>query len=211
MKVRTTKALTMLRASRTTTALLDGLLRGGDEGAWAEFVLRYRPIVVAFARRLGLGDADAEDAAQETLARFLRAYREGQYDRNRGRLRAWIVGIARHCVADARRRRREVAAGSEISALAELEDEHRLSELWDSEHRREVLRQALLRVRRDSRIEPRTIEAFERVALAEEPPAAVAASLGLTLNDVYVAKHRVTTRLRETILAVEADYDDALP
>jgi RNA polymerase sigma-70 factor (ECF subfamily) len=200
----------MISLSRTTTALLEGLLRGEDERLWDEFSTRYRPIVIAFSRRMGLGDADAEDVAQETLVQFLQAYRAGKYDRTRGRLRSWIVGIAKYRVADVQRRGAETPAGSCVAALADREDENRLSEIWDAEHRREVLRQALLRVRQVSRLDPQTVDVFERMALRDEPPAEVAAALGLTLNDVYVAKHRATSRLREIIREIEAEYDDSL-
>ena len=83
--------------TRTTTALLEALLDPADDEVWQDFDRRYRPILIAFAQRLGLPD---EDAAQDTLTRFVRSYREGKYDRDRGRLRSWIIGIARHCIYD---------------------------------------------------------------------------------------------------------------
>jgi RNA polymerase sigma factor (sigma-70 family) len=201
----------MLAVSRTTTALLDGLLRGDDDAAWTEFAERYRPIIVAFGRHVGLGAADAEDAAQDTLVQFLQAYRAGKYDRARGRLRSWIIGIAKYRVADIQRRCGEAPAGSCASGLADQEDEKRLSQIWEAEHRREILRQAIRRVKEVARLDPQTIEAFERLALRHETPATVAAALKLTLNDVYVAKHRALARLRDMIREIEGEYDDSLP
>ena len=58
--------------TRTTTALLEGLLEQTNDETWREFDARYRPIIVAFARRVGLGETDAADVAQETLLRFVR-------------------------------------------------------------------------------------------------------------------------------------------
>ena len=58
-----------LHPTATSTALLHGLERA-DHTAWDGFVSRYRPVVVAYARRFGLGATDAEDAAQEVLAAF---------------------------------------------------------------------------------------------------------------------------------------------
>jgi hypothetical protein len=72
--------------SRTTTALLEGLHDPADAVAWEQFDRRYRPIVVGFASRLGLADADAADVAQEVMLQFVKEYRAGKYDRQRGRL-----------------------------------------------------------------------------------------------------------------------------
>src|SRR5882672_6361039 len=95
---------------KTTTLLLAGLTDPANREIWREFDDRYRPVLQAFARRLGLADEDADEIAQDVLARFVERYRAGEYDRERGRLRSWIFGIARTRVADWRRsraRRRE--------------------------------------------------------------------------------------------------------
>ena len=89
----------------TTTQLLEALFGPGEEAVWREFDARYRPIIFAFARELGVAAEDAADVAQQTLTEFLRDYRAGKYDRRRGRLRAWIIGIARHRVLDTLRQR----------------------------------------------------------------------------------------------------------
>ena len=65
----------MLEAWRTTTALLDGLFDSANQSIWREFDARYRPILMAFARRLGLNRDNAADVTQETLACFVRDYR----------------------------------------------------------------------------------------------------------------------------------------
>lgn len=194
----------MSPATQTTSLLLEGLHDEANQAVWTEFDQRYRGIIEAFARRLGLSDADAADAAQETLLRFVREYRAGKYDRSRGRLRSWIIGIARHSIGDLRRRGGR-PGGRGSSAIAELPDDERLSAIWDAECRDVLLRRALDALRTESRIEPRTLRAFELVAFEQQPPAAVAESLGMTASDVYVAKHRVLERLRE----VAADLQQA--
>jgi len=79
--------MAMPAVSRTTTRLLEGLCDPEDEALWCEFDAQYRPILVGFARRLGLNVEDAADLAQETLVRFVEAYRAGRYDRGKARLR----------------------------------------------------------------------------------------------------------------------------
>ena len=56
-----------------------------------------RRVYAFVAYRLGDGP-DAEDVTSETFARALR-YRES-YERERGEPISWLIGIARHAIAD---------------------------------------------------------------------------------------------------------------
>lgn len=193
---------------RTTTELLDGL-HNSDTMAWNEFDRRYRPILVGFLHRMGLSHADAADVAQETLARFVRDYRRNMYDRRQGRLRTWLIGIARHRVADLHRAaaRRGQLGGN--SALATVSDGVDADAVWDAEQRRHVFDQAIAELRAAGRFEERTITAFERVVLKQEPVEQVAAELDLTPQEIYNAKHRVVQRLRTIMRRYEACFLDA--
>ncbi|HEX5053700.1 MAG TPA: hypothetical protein VFZ65_18110 [Planctomycetota bacterium] len=51
----------------TSDTLLAGLLRPDDDRAWTDYVARYRPLLVRYARRLGLPDADARLADEDWL------------------------------------------------------------------------------------------------------------------------------------------------
>lgn len=192
--------------TRTTTALLEGLLDPADEATWREFDERYRPILVAFALRLGVQAEDAADAAQEALVRFVGAYRSGRYDRDRGRLRSWIIGITRNCVRDLQQKR---AARHEfgLSAAADLADDATLVQAWDEECEQAILRRGLEELRSETRAGAATVRAFELVVLEAMPPARVAAELGLSLNEVYLAKHRCLKRLRSILSRLDQMYE----
>ncbi len=199
----------MADLSRTTTtpSMLEALLDAEDEAAWSAFDARYRPIITAFAIRLGLKPTDAADVAQETLLQFLRDYRAGKYDRSRGRLGAWVIGIARHRVYDLKRaqvRRREQRGEA---AIAELQDEARLTRIWDDECRQTILREALRRLRGTTRTDPRTIDAFVRHVIDRRPPEVVAREMGMTVQAIYLAKHRCLARLRPIVEELEGVYE----
>jgi len=182
----------------TTTLVLERL-RSADDDAWNMFVARFRQPVVRFAADLGLPPHEAEDAAQETLAEFLRTYREGRYDREKGRLHSWLFGIARRVALNrgrklARQQQRS-PAGQRTGFWDDIPDDAQLQQTWDRSWQTSILEQCLRRVRAD--LEPRTVEAFELVALQERPAADVADELGMSRNAVFLAKHRVLKRIRE--------------
>ncbi|HWL93189.1 MAG TPA: RNA polymerase sigma factor [Phycisphaerae bacterium] len=190
----------------TTTDLLNGLHEPGKRAAWEEFDRRYRPILFAFLRRMGLNETDAADVAQETLTCFVQDYRQHKYDREQGRLRAWLIGIARCRLADLWRtkgRRRELRGESAINGLSDDADAELM---WDAEERRAIFQQAIGELRQTSRFNERTIEAFERVALRRESIETVSAELELTPQEIYNAKNRVVERLREIVKHYEESY-----
>ncbi len=193
--------------TRTTTALLEGLADSADHETWQAFDARFRPILVGFGRRLGLAAEDAADAAQETLASFVRSYREGKYARERGRLRAWLIGIARHCIRDVQRARVAQAREHGISAIVDLADEARMTQIWEAECEQEILRHSLAELRRQTRTDERTIRAFEMVAFGGQRPADVAEALNMSANDVYLAKHRCLKRLRGIVDRLNELYE----
>lgn len=196
-----------LSRTTTTTTLLEALLDSEDQATWQEFDDRYRPIITGFAMRLGLGPPDAADVAQETLLQFLRDYRGGKYDRTRGRLGAWVIGIARHRVYDLKRaqvRRRERRGES---AIVDVTDDVRLTRIWDEECRHAILRDALSRLRETTRTDPKTIDAFVRHVIDRQPPETVASELGISVQAVYLAKHRCVARLRSIVEELETAYE----
>ena len=77
----------------TSTLLLEGLTDPTNDVAWRRFCARYEPMLLAFARKSGFSEADAQDVVQETLVAFLGGFRRGKYDRGQGRLRSWICRV----------------------------------------------------------------------------------------------------------------------
>jgi RNA polymerase sigma factor (sigma-70 family) len=192
--------------THTTTALLEGLASAANTTAWRLFDARYRPILINFGKRLGLDEHDAEEVAQEAISRFVVAYRAGKYDRTRGRLYSWLIGIARHCLIDLREQRRARGPVPAGSILDRLPDEHQMTLVLEAECEREVLRLSLDQLRKTTRTERRTIEAFEMLLNRLEPDG-VAARLGMTVDEVYVAKHRCLRRLRPIVDRIAGDYE----
>jgi RNA polymerase sigma-70 factor (ECF subfamily) len=197
----------------TTTKLLDRLracAAGGvsvdADTAWSEIDARYRPVLLGFTRSLGLSQSDAEDAAQWALAELSRALSQDQYERGKGRLRSWVMGIARHRVQMTKRaaaRRRESPV-SDPTPLIETPDDATLSGIWDREMERAIFAEAWRLVQ--PRFAPATLRAFELVAMRESPVEAAAHECGMSVESVYVAKSRVTKALKEFATELASRY-----
>ena len=183
----------------TSVILLAGLRASDNESVWRRFVGRYEPLLLAFSRRLGLGESDARDAVQETMLAFVRAWEEGGFDSAKGRLRSWLFGIA-HCkVVDVHRRRARETVMSDRTGgtgfLASIQSRDDAKIAWDREWQQALLRACVSEVSR--LVKPRTFAAFEPDVLREWSTARVADHLGITENAVYIAKNRVISRIRE--------------
>ncbi len=198
----------MIDTTRTTTLLLEGLHDASNDAAWREFDARYRPIIIAFARKLGLSDADANDVAQETLVRFIEEYRANKYDRSRARLGSWIVGIARYRIAGVYRKRERKRESRGESAMFDMSDDVQMTQVWGEQRRRVILQHALNELRTNTKLADHTIRAFEMHVLQQMPVAAVAEELSLTAQEVYLAKSRVAGKLREVVTKFEDAYDE---
>ena len=179
----------------TSTSLLEGLKDPQNDEIWLQFVDRYRPMIVRYARRFGISAEDAEDVAQASLLGFCEAYRGLKYERDRGRLRVWLFGIVRNQVRKCRSKPRGLELQvAEIDALS-IESNDEAERLWEEEWAGAVAGECLAQVRRE--LERNTYLAFELYALEELPVEDVARRLEMTPNAVYGAKRRVLTRIKE--------------
>lgn len=194
--------------TRTTTQILESLRDPANGSMWRSFDDRYRPILMGFARRQGLSEDDAADVAQTALTQFASDYRDGRYQRERGRLSSWIIGIARNRVADLKRAqvRRRIDRGE--SALIETPDESAMERDWEEARQRVILERAMLVLRSDTRLDERTIRAFDLCALRNMPAQEAAAECGMTVAEVYVAKNRAIKKLREIVSQLTQEFDE---
>ena len=164
--------------------------RAGDERALAEAYARWSALVYTLAVR-SLGDTgEAEDVTQKV---FIAAWRgRGGFDEARAPLPAWIVGIARHTIADAheaRARRRRVE-----QSLAEQAELINIDESADVAER-------LLLGEELGRLDP-VPQRVMRLAFYEDlTHVQIADSLGLPLGTVKSHIRRSLTRLRTRLEA----------
>jgi RNA polymerase sigma-70 factor (ECF subfamily) len=142
-----------------------------------------RRVYAYVAYRIGDGP-DAEDVTSETFERALR-YRTS-FDSSRGEPAAWLIGIARRCIEDARVVR--------PVPIADPPDAPQAGELAEDAIRRLDLVAAIAGLGDRDR---------ELIALrygADLTARQIAELLGLQTNGVEVALHRAVDRLRSAML-----------
>jgi len=184
----------------TTTQVLEDLKTpDNDELAWQIFCEHFQPVVVNFARKLGLSATDAEDAAQEAIVAFLKAFRDGKYEREKGRLSNWLFGVAKRVILNFRAAQpleRLIADKTTATSFWDLiQDDQNVQHSWETEWKRMVLSKCLEQAGRE--LDQKVFEAFKLYALSEMPVDSVAQQLSMSKNAVYIAKSRVLSRLRQ--------------
>lgn len=185
----------------TRISLLEQVCRHpGDPRAWSSFVAFYGPAVVRWCRRHGLQDCDAADVAQDVLLRFWRHAGKFRYDPARsfrGYLRRIVVTAvsdwAESCAA-----RRTIPCGDATRARLDSEPARedlaaRIEQAFDTE----LL--AIAMAEAQTRVQPRTWQAFRMLAIDDMPGRDVAASLGMDLRHVYVARSEVQSMIRQIL------------
>jgi DNA-directed RNA polymerase specialized sigma24 family protein len=138
------------------------------------------------------------------LQAIAKAIPKYQYDPDRSTFRNWLFTVVRskfnnHLAAQARQPR--LAGDTTIHEFAENEADPALEESWRREYQANLIRWASDQIQKESKAQ--TWDAFRRTALLGEPPEIVAGELGLSLNALYVARSRVTRRLKEAIESIE--------
>ena len=172
--------------------------------AWDDFVRIYGAPVHRWCRKHGLQSADAADVAQEVLVRFWRQSSRFRYEPGatfRGYLRRIVDGAVADWYAQQRQSPSAARHAGTLKHLARLPARldltARLEEAFDTE----LLTLAMRDVR--ERVQPHTWRAFHRQVFDQCPGVDVAAELGVEVNVVYVARHKVTRMIREAVKRLE--------
>lgn len=190
----------------TRPSLLVRIRDAADHEAWRQFVAIYTPLVYGFASRRGLQDADAADLTQEVLRAVARAANRLEYDPRRGSFRAWLYTVVRNKLYDHRARRRRHPSGTGNSDVQELLEEQSApgeEEFWEQEYQQRLFRYAADQVK--DCVEPSTWQAFWQTAIEGKSGKDAAQELGLSVAAVYLAKSRVTARLKTEIQRLQEE------
>ena len=183
-------------ADSTSISLLERLRQSDQPQAWARFVDLYTPLLLFWARRLGLKPQDAADLVQDVLTTMVQKLPQFKYDPQK-RFRGWLREVLRNKWRDHQRRKGLPLAGAGEGRLSDVADPVGLDDFIEREHRRHLLRRALQLMQAE--FTPTTWKACWETVVEDRSAADVAQELGLTENAVYVARCRVLRRLRQEL------------
>jgi RNA polymerase sigma-70 factor (ECF subfamily) len=188
--------------SQTSISLMDQLRQSPrNADAWDRFIRRYRPKIYGWCRTWGLQEADAEDVAQEVIAKLAQKMASFEYDQSRC-FRAWLKTITQRALSDFISNRSRAVGDQSVTLLLEnlearADLERRIEEIFNHE----LLELAISRIRQ--RVVPSTWEAFRLLALEGRSGAEAAQLLGIPVASVFVAKHRVQKMLKQEVAQLE--------
>lgn len=165
---------------------------GLDPDAFESFYREHLPAIRGFVARRA---SDPQHAADLTADVFISAIeRSGSYDPRRGPLIAWLLGVARHVVADdGRRRARQLRVASRVQgrALLDADSTATIAERIDAE--RDAAR--ALAAMADLPGDERAI--LELVAVDGLSVTDAASALGVKPGTARVRLHRARRRIAE--------------
>lgn len=200
----------MTESPPTSATLLLRLRDATDGVAWSQFLEDYGPMLYRFARSRGLQDADASDLVQDVMRSVGMAIGQLDYEQEKGGFRAWLFTITRNKLYSFfEKRRRSGPTGNDTAQFKLLsqaaDGRSELEEQWEREHQIQLAAKAMEIVRPDS--QPQTWSAFELTAINGLSAADAGHQLGMSSGAVYVAKSRVTARLRTEIERLTAQQE----
>jgi RNA polymerase sigma factor (sigma-70 family) len=188
--------------SQTSMSLMDQLRQSPkNDEAWDRFVRRYRPKIYGWCRKWGLQDADADDVAQDVIAKLTQKMSGFEYDQSRC-FRAWLKTVTQRTLSDLMTSRTRATGDQSIRSLLETLEaradlERRIEEIFN----RELLELAMSRVR--ERVASSTWDAFRLTTFQGHTGAEVSKMLNMPVASIFVAKHRVQKMLKEEIDKLE--------
>jgi RNA polymerase sigma-70 factor (ECF subfamily) len=198
----------------TRATLIHRLKDWQDQASWQEFFDTYWKLIYRVAIQGGLTNTEAEDVVQQTMISVAKHMPNFKYDPALGTFKTWLLNMTRWRITDKRRQRQpHSVVYYEPPANHEPDDEDHekkeqlrklppsletapdLEKLWDSEWEKNLLAAATANARR--RVDLRQYQIFDCHVNKGWPVERVAQALGISANQVYLAKHRVSELINE--------------
>jgi len=193
----------------TRQSLLSRLRDWQDDGGWREFFDTYWRLIYNVARKSGLADAEAQDVVQNTFVYLARRMPNFRYDRARGSFKSWLRVVTRSRISVFLRREKtggpllrepfpdpEGDSGNPIEAIPDPAADA-LDEVWQREWQQNLLDTAQRRIR--AKISSQQLLIFRMASAENLPLSQVAKKLGVSLAQVYLARHRVGRLLKAEV------------
>lgn len=195
----------------TRATLIQRLKNWQDQASWQEFFDTYWKLIYGLARRLGLSEDDAQDVVQDTMVSVANRMPNFKYDPKVGSFKSWLRTLIRSRISDHIRKRGPAAVPLQMEAdpndqtpvLKETPDTdtQTVEDFYEQEWRKNLLDAAISRVKR--KLDPQKYQIFDCYVNKEWEPEKVAAAFKISVDQVYLAKHRVTEMIKSEAKRLE--------
>jgi RNA polymerase sigma-70 factor (ECF subfamily) len=196
----------------TRATLIQRLKNWQDQSSWQDFFDTYWKLIYGVALQGGLTEAEAQDVVQETMISVAKHMPTFKYDPAIGSFKTWLLNMTRWRITDQLRKRgptfaashpiaEDTATGTRTVERVVDPASQDLEALWDIEWEKNLLDAALAKVKR--RLDPQRYQIFDLYVNKEWPPEKVATTFGISVDQVYLAKHRTTEMIKEEVKRLE--------
>ena len=189
----------------TRSSVLRAVADTENEAAWQRLFDLYAGFVFSIARSKGLNDADADDIVQVVFTDLARNLPTFQYDRAKGKFRSYLSGLVNWRVMDklkVGKRDADLKASFWEEAKAASSDDNGFAE---REWQAAALEEALRRIKPD--VNPEHYAAFVASAIEGQDTETVMRLYGISSDNLYQIRKRLTAKLRETVASVLSEMD----
>lgn len=190
---------------KTRPSLLRRLKSGDDDESWHDFYRIYGKLVRDFAIQAGLTNTEADEVVQETAIAMSRHLPEYRYDPKVCRFKTWLLNQTSWRIKDQFKKRKKETAQShsldrgddETATINRVPDASAvdLDAVFESQWRKNLFDVAMERVK--TKFSLKQFQIFDLVVLKQWPVATVAQSLGVSLVNVYVIRHRISSAIKK--------------
>ena len=191
----------------TRSSVIRAVADTGNEAAWQRLFDLYAGFIFSIARSKGLKPEDADDVVQVVFADLARNLPTFQYDRAKGKFRSYLTGLVHWRVMDKLKAgKRDADFKAEFweeakAAAADAEHEAFSEREWQAA----AVEEALRRIKPDVR--PEHYAAFVASTFEGQDTEAVMRLYGLSRDNLYQIRRRLTAKLREVVETVLAEMD----
>lgn len=200
--------------AQTRKSLIARLDNWEDQRTWDDFYKTYWKLIYAVGLKAGLRSEEAFDVVQETILSIAKQSKKNMYDPEKGSFKSWLMNMTRWRINDQFRKRKKDTAmniaewddeGERTSLVERMEDPQSatLERLWDVEWKKNLADAALARVK--AQVSPKQYQIFDCYVIREWDAAKVQEQLGVSMSQVYLAKHRVGKILKKELARLNED------
>jgi len=197
----------------TRATLIQRLQNWQDQASWQDFFDTYWRLIYGVARKGGLTESEAQDVVQETMVGVAKHILTFKYDPSVCSFKTWLLNMTRWRMVDQFNKRgpaehltsphSEETPGTQTTGEIVDPSSLKLEALWEAEWEKNLLDAAVANVKK--RMEPDKYQIFDFYVNKGWEPERVAKSFDISVNQVYVSKHRVSSLIKSEVerLSVE--------